>query len=85
MKITICGSLAFAEKILEIEKELQALGHSTLIPLDTHVFLNEGAVNDWTGQPDFGREGMLGHYENIAISDAILVVNFDKNGVKGYV
>jgi hypothetical protein len=28
---------------------------------------------------------MLGHYDNISKSDAILVTNFEKNGIKWYV
>jgi hypothetical protein len=34
------------------------------------------------GSFDFAREGMLGHYDNISKSDAILVTNFEKNGIK---
>ena len=59
------------------------MGHITIVPLDTHVFLTSS--NDWTHQPDFGRQGMLAHYDNIASSDAVLITNFDKNGIKGYI
>jgi len=85
MKITICGSLQFAKEILEIEKTLQNMGHETLIPLWTEQFINwlSNNRNEWSF--DFARAWMLGHYDNISKSDAIVVANFDKNGIKWYI
>lgn len=84
MKISICWSLAFAKEILEIEKKLQEAGHAVLVPLEAETFLT-GRSNDRSHEPEFARQWMLGHYDNIAQSDAILVTNFDKNTIKGYI
>jgi hypothetical protein len=32
MKITICGSIAFFDEMLQIKQELEQLGHSVQIP-----------------------------------------------------
>lgn len=86
MRITICGSLQFASKILEIEQQLIALGHEPIVPLETEKFLAWWLPNDRsTWSSEFARAGMLGHYENISNSDAIVVANFEKNGIKWYI
>jgi hypothetical protein len=66
---------------MELEKQLQALGHVPVLPLEAETF-TAGRSNDRHHEPEFAREGMLGHYDNIAQSDAILVANFEKNGIK---
>lgn len=85
MKITISGSLHFAEKILELEWALQAMGHEVFIPLDTHIFLTGTTNNRHEGSLEFAREGMFGHYDNVAKSDAVLIVNLEKKWVKWYI
>lgn len=84
MKIALCGSLAFAKEIMDAEKKLQEHGHTTIVPLEAETFTT-GRSNDWHHEPDFARQGMLGHYDNIAQSDGILVVNIEKNNIKGYI
>jgi hypothetical protein len=84
MKITVCWSLFFADKILEIEKTLKELWHEVIIPLDTNSFL-DWQVNDWWLNPELGRRWMMEHYNNIKESEAILVCNFDKNGIQWYI
>jgi len=84
MKITISGSLAFAQEILTLQKQLQDLWHTVLVPLETDTF-TEGRSNDRHHEPEFAREGMHQHYNNVASSDAIVVANFDKNDIKWYI
>ncbi len=82
MKITICGSLKFSKEILSIQWQLVSLGHEVRIPLETETFAAATTQNDWSPE---AREGMLAHYDNIAYSDAILVTNFDKGWIVGYI
>ena len=82
MKITICGSLKFAKEILSIKEQLESLWHEVLVPLETETFAANMANNDWSHE---AREGMLAHYDNIAYGDAILVTNYDKGGIAGYI
>lgn len=82
MKVTICGSLKFSQEILSIKTQLESSGHEVRIPLETESFATNTIENDWSPE---ARESMLAHYDNIAYSDAILVTNFDKGWIVGYI
>ena len=69
--ITICGSLRFKEKILEVAEKMELLGNCILTPI----------ISSRSNKDDFTSEEieMLGrmHKEKIKKSDAILVVDVD--------
>ncbi len=84
MKICICCSLSFTEKVLKVAKELEKLGHEVLLP--------NGIINDLAGQENYDpvktkleTDPYHKHTDKIRESDAILVCNYDKKGVKGYI
>lgn len=96
MKIAICSSVAFTEKIKEVADELKKLGHETEIPysaqkiLDGEISLeNFLKVKDKEGDLTFRNKAsedlIKRYYRLIQNSDAILVINLDKNGVKNYI
>lgn len=84
MKITICGSMFFAKEMLEAKKCLEEIGHIVSIPSDT---------DDCVKNPELSMD--ISHclkinvqeecFKSVAESDAILVLNYDRNGVKGYI
>ena len=95
MKIVICGSVNFTPKIIEISKKLKFLDHKTEIPFTSmkiqsgklimEKFLKEKETN---GDDNFrkNQEDLIKRYYNlIKESDAILVVNINKNDIKNYV
>jgi len=80
MIITICASSKFFDRLTEIKKGLETLGHEVLLPsMGEYHSLEEDALAKI--QYDLIRD----HFNKIDQSDAILVVNFEKNGIKGYV
>lgn len=90
MKIAICGSLSFSKEILEIQEKLTEMGHVALLPQsilkfsinnsdDADAFKNKESYLEIKGQY------MRDHFKKIDESDAILVVNIDKRGIKNYV
>jgi hypothetical protein len=84
MKITICGSMAFAKEMLWHKEELEKTGHSVFIASDTVQCVTNPNLNmdiDHCLENDIQKE----HFDFIADSDAILVLNYEKNGIKGYV
>jgi len=84
MKIAICGSMSFAQEMLEAQSGLQELGYTAIIPIGTEQYANtELSVEDkWTKiENDVIKEW----YEIIKDSDAILVVNKTKNNIENYV
>ena len=76
-KIVICGSIKFKEEMKKAQKELQENGFDVLIPEDSKN----------TTKSNIKREYSMLHFNKIADSstDAILVLNFDKNDKKNYI
>lgn len=84
MKITICSSMYFAKKILEAQKALNELGHECLMPHTTkQCLINPNLNMDF----EFCVENncMMDHYGKINESDAVLVLNYPKNDINGYI
>jgi len=84
MTITICGSMKFAKEMLEMQKKLEELGHNVYIPKDSDLFLDDDSQKH---DVDFMVKGdyIQNHFDKIASSEAILVLNYDKNGIKNYI
>ena len=90
MKITICGSMTFATKLVDIHNTLKKMGHEPL------VHGNLFGVADGTAE-EVSRYGSEHHevkkkydyirawHKLIVSGDAILVCNFDKKGIKNYI
>ena len=91
MKITIVGSSVFAVQMVEYRDQLMKLGHE--VNLHEHYIAQaNGGMKDLIDR--MNREHAFVkkeydyiryHYNEIVNSDAILVLNFDKNGIKHYI
>jgi len=92
MKITLCGSIKFADKLVKIYHELEKLGHQPA------MHKNMFGVADGTapeledrgnGVEDYEIKRKYGYlkwwYNSIKNSDAVLICNFDKNNIKDYI
>lgn len=87
MHIGVVGSMQYTERMLELCQKLEALGHTT--------FVTKFAAG-MVGKSDEEKEIMKLHQKNnldairefwklMQGADAILVANFDKQGVKNYI
>ena len=98
MKITICTSMAFVDEMLDVKKKLEELGHEVKVPPEKFV---DDRGKEWDArdyykfkksQP-FEDPVFLNnhtnrirlHFDKVEWCDAILVTNFDKNGIDGYI
>lgn len=89
MVITLCGSIQFHQKMREVARELKKLGFTVQVPKSILLMETEGYIQPEGFQEkieakirnDFIRD----HFRKIEKSDAIVVLNYDKNGIKGYV
>lgn len=81
--------MQFHKEMRSIQKKLEAMGHTALVPksielMDTigyvHPTIDEAKVAAKI-QHDFIRE----HFRKIEKSDVILVLNYDKKGIKNYI
>lgn len=98
MKITLCGSITFHSKALSIKKELEELGYKIKlwpirikdidgnpISIQEYYKIRKEAPDDEKWVWDRKAKAIADHFNKVAWSDAILVLNYDKNNVKGYI
>ncbi len=92
MKITLCGSIKFADKLVEIYHELEKLGHQPVIHKDMFGVADGTApeIEEMkNGTEHYEIKRKYGYikwwYDSIKNSDAVLICNFDKNGIKNYI
>jgi hypothetical protein len=87
MKIAICASMVFAEKMVQVKRQLEEIGHI--------VFISQFAEG-YLGKAEKEKEKLAVHDKNendairkfreiIKKSDAILVLNYDRKGIKNYI
>lgn len=87
MKIALCYSMQYAEKAREMQDALAVLGHTVYVSSEN---------NEYFGKDDREKEEiklyhkyqtniMNEYFEVIANADAILVLNYDKQGITNYI
>lgn len=88
MKIMICGSMAFIKDILNVKKQLDRLGHTALIPHGTEPHLTDNKFVEKLGdnlEYCIKNNIMKKNFDMVARSDAILVLNPQRNKIEGYI
>jgi len=98
MKITLCGSCKFTDEVLSVKEKLEKMGHEVQIwpvrlkdekgqPISVTDYykIRHAAAPDEKWVWDRKAEAVFEHFEKVAWADAILVANYDKNDVKGYI
>jgi hypothetical protein len=91
--ITICSSAAFYKQALECMDELESKGYTVIVPSTAHKMRESGNYTEmdyktwYKNEDEFHRKTRLmdEHFEAVAKSDAILVVNDKKHGIDGYI
>jgi len=91
MKITIVGSSIFAKQMVEYRDRLINLGHKVNLH-EHYVAEAKGEMKDLIDRMrnehaavKIDYDYIRYHYDEIVNSDAILVLNFDKDGIKNYI
>jgi hypothetical protein len=87
MKIAICGSMVFAEKMVQIKSELGELGHEVFISefAGGHLGKTESEKEQRAIHDKNENDAIRKYWEIIKKSDAILVLNYDRKGIKNYI
>ncbi|MBU1975147.1 MAG: hypothetical protein KKG59_01950 [Nanoarchaeota archaeon] len=91
MKITVCGSVKFADKLVEIHRKLENLGHEPKMHADMFRIADGTAKELIEGISLNHAEIKRKHnfiklwHGLIVSSDAVLICNFDKKGIANYV
>ncbi len=100
MKIVVCGSIEFTPKIKEVVDKLTERGHEVEIPLTSQRIIDGELTLDGfmrekneNGDNAFRRSVMRKikddvikrYYNIIKESDVILILNYEKKGIAGYI
>jgi len=92
MKIYVLGSSHFKEEMVKSSEDLRKLGYDGWIHPDYEAFVRgekQDIVDKWMSGEHAAvkRENnyLQEHYDGIMQSDAILIVNAEKNGIKNYI
>jgi hypothetical protein len=91
MKITIIGSIKFRKEMVEMRNELNKLGHEGIIcPVIEELALGKNPelmqrIKENHSQVKREKGFIRWYYNAIVNSDAVLVLNYDKNGIKNYI
>jgi len=87
MRVGIIGSMQFTEKMLEACNELTKLGHEAFVT-DLHKAL-VGKTDEEKEQiklrQKYNLDAIREFWRAMQGADAVLVLNYDKNGIKNYV
>jgi len=94
MKIAICGSLNFTLEMEKLATKLRQMGFKTYIPVSSKKILKgEFSLEEIKKEKSDGKfserairnDAIRTYWKIIKNCDAILVANFDKEGISGYV
>lgn len=91
--ITICSSVNFYRQAIEIQAQLEDKGFKVLLPATAEVMKESGDYEvshykTWFGDAnDYHKKTdlMNRHFAKITQGDAILVLNYEKNGQQNYI
>lgn len=94
MRIAICGSLSFTNQMKNIADELTAQGHDVSIPISSEKILSGefslAEIEKEKSQGNFSdrairNDSIRAYWKVVKDADAILVANFDKKDIAGYI
>ncbi len=89
MKITLCGSIKNADKLVEIYEKLEKLGHQPMMH-EKMFAIGRGELDEVPDGVEHAEVKRKNNYikwwhDLIVRGDAILVCNFDRKGIKNYI
>ena len=98
MKITLCGSIAFIDEMVDAKGKLEALGHEVKLPpteimddtgkampVKQYYAMRKTTTDETSWIWDTKAQAMKDHFEKVVWADAILVLNHHKNDIAHYV
>lgn len=87
MKIAICASMAFAKEMVETKKALGKLGHVAVISDFSENFIGKTEAEKVKLNEAFvaKHDAIREFWKKIKKSEAILVLNYDRHGIKNYI
>lgn len=87
MKIALCHSMQYSEKAKEVQAWFAARGHDAFPSKFTNAFigLNDEEKEVLKLKQKYEHDAIREHWNIINECDVILVLNYDKHGIPGYI
>jgi nucleoside 2-deoxyribosyltransferase len=86
MKIAIVASMKFSKEMIDSSKYLNDKGHTTILPIGVENHINDTSLKEKEDSNTKIKGNLIkGYYKKIQDSDALLVLNYDKNNVPNYI
>lgn len=91
--IAVCASVSHYKFLLEIDRQLKQLDFKVILPKTARKMTRTGDYDVEKHKAWYKDKSLYkvktalikAHFKEIERSDAILVANYDKNGIKGYI
>lgn len=87
MKVALVGSMAFAREMLDVKKKLEKKGHTPFVSnfVDDFLGKNEAEKEKLNRRNVVEKDAIKEFWHKIKKCDGILVLNYDRKGIKGYI
>lgn len=87
-KIAICGSMQFYDEMVNLKEKLEKLDYRVVCPIsyeEMGELKYKNAKISELSELKIKHDLIRGYYNEILSSDAVLIANYDKSGVIGYI
>lgn len=87
MTIALCHSMQYAEKAKEVQAWFVEHGHTALPSSfnESYIGLTDEEKETLKLKHKYEHDAIREHWDTIQKSDAVLVLNYDKHGIPGYI
>ena len=86
MKIVICGSMKFSKEMVGLQTSLNQLGFDqVVVPHNVEKYIANSMATGESTKNKIDQDLIRAYFQEINSADAVLIANYDKNGVKNYV
>jgi len=88
MKIAICGSMTFSKEMVKIADKLKQNNHEVILPRYAEKYASmilTSEISHESVKNKISHDLIRDYFNKIKNSDAVLIVNLDKNGIKNYI
>lgn len=86
MKIAIVASMRFSKEMIDTSKYLEDMGHSTILPVGVEKHVEDTSLKEEEDSNTKIKGDLIrGYFKKIESSDALLVLNYEKNNIPNYI
>lgn len=87
MKIAIAGSMQHTEKMIDVAKKLEEMGHMVFLSGFAKYYVGKtaGQIEKLKNYHKKNKDAIREFWKKMQKADVLLVLNLDKDGVKNYI